>query len=289
MAEEEKPTEVEEKVEKIAIESKENIKAEPTEEVKIEVEKEVITNIPSEEVVEKKESPILENWKPKTSIGKQLKEGKITDIDEILNNGWKILEVEVTETLIPDLEKELLLVGQSKGKFGGGAKRVFKQTQKKTPEGNKPSFMTFAVIGNKNGYVGVGSGKSKDTVPAREKAVRNAKLNVFKIRRGCGSWECGCKTPHSIPFKVQGKVGSVSIVLMPAPKGKGLVVEPEIAKILRLVGIKDVWSKTFGQTKVKSNLIKATVKALRQLMEMKITHESAKQVGMIEGKLVVNE
>ena len=109
------------------------------------------------------------------------------------------------------LKNDLLLIGQSKGKFGGGARRIFKQTQKKTPEGNKPSFACAAVVGNEDGYVGVGSGKSKDTVPAREKAIRRAKLNLFKIRRGCGSWECNCKTHHSIPFETEGKCGSVSI------------------------------------------------------------------------------
>ena len=57
-------------------------------------------------------------------------------------------------------------------------------------------------MGNKNGVIGVGYGKSKETVPAREKAFRNAKLNIFKIRRGCGSWECMCGEPHSIPFMI---------------------------------------------------------------------------------------
>jgi len=265
------------------------IKEMPEKEEKIEVEKDVITDIPAEDKVEKKPPVQLEGWKPKTSIGKQVQSGEITDIDIILNEGKKILEAEIAEILIPDMENELLMVGQSKGKFGGGAKRVFKQTQKKTKEGNKPSFMTFAVVGNQNGYVGVGSGKSKDTVPAREKALRKAKLNVFKIRRGCGSWQCGCKTPHSIPFKVEGKVGSVKVVLMPAPKGKGLIVEPEIGKILKLVGIKDCWSKTFGQTKVKSNLVKATVNALKELMAVKVRPDSAEKVGMIEGKITVRE
>jgi len=150
---------------------------------------------------------------------------------------------------------------------------------------NKPSFCCLAIVGNKDGYVGGGLGKSKDTVPSREKAVRNAKLNVFKIRRGCGSWECGCREPHSIPFKVRGKEGSVIIELMPAPKGKGLVIEPECAKILRLAGIKDVWSKTYGQTKIKTNLARACLKALQQLMEFKIRPQAIERLGMIEGKV----
>ncbi len=53
-----------------------------------------------------------------------------------------------------------------------GSRRVFRQTQKKTKEGNKPKFSTYAVVGNKDGYVGLGFGKAKETVPAREKAVQ---------------------------------------------------------------------------------------------------------------------
>ena len=101
----------------------------------------------------------IEQWKPKTEIGKNVKKGTITDIDEVLVNGHKILEETIVEVLIPELESDLLLIGQSKGKFGGGQRRVFRQTQKKTKEGNKPSFATYAVVGDHNGHVGVGYGK----------------------------------------------------------------------------------------------------------------------------------
>ena len=138
--------------------------------------------------------------------------GVIEDIDEILDASAPILEVEIVDTLLPDAETDLLLVGQSKGKFGGGKRSIWKQTQKKTKEGNKPKFATVAAIGNKNGYVGLGYGKAKETVPAREKATRNAKLNVFKIRRGCGSWECKCSKNHSLAQRTEGKGGSTELV-----------------------------------------------------------------------------
>jgi small subunit ribosomal protein S5 len=230
-----------------------------------------------------------ESWKPKTGIGKKVKESIITDIDNILDEGLKILEPEIVDTLIPNLEKDLLLIGQSKGKFGGGQRRVFKQTQKKTREGNKPNFASFAIVGDKNGHIGLGYGKSKETVPGREKSIRNAKLNVIKIRRGCGSWQCGCKEPHTIPFTVSGKCGSVTIRLMPAPKGTGLCVERECQKILRLAGIKDVWSETFGHTKTKINLVKACLKALHQLIETKIQEKYKAELGLVEGKVYVEE
>jgi small subunit ribosomal protein S5 len=224
-----------------------------------------------------------ETWNPKTSIGMKVKTGEIENIDYLINNGFKILEQQITDILMPNLTTDLLLVGQSKGKFGGGQRRVFRQTQKKTSEGNKPNFGTFAIVGNSDGYVGIGYGKSKETVPAREKAIRNAKMNVVKILRGCGSWQCGCKTPHSVPFSVEGKYGSVIIKLIPAPRGTGLCIERECSKLLKIAGIKDVWSQTFGQTRKKVNLIYACFDALKKLVEMKLKEEIAVNLGVVEG------
>ena len=238
------------------------------------------------EVKEKKTNEIDTNaWKPKTEIGRKVKAGEITSISEILDKGLKILEPEIVDALLPDLQTDLLLIGQSKGKFGGGQRRVFRQTQKKTKEGNKPNFATYAIVGNENGYVGIGYGKGKETVPAREKAIRQAKLNIIKIRRGCGSWECGCKSPHSIPYKIESKVGSSIIKILPAPKGKGLCIEKECAKILKLAGIKDVWSKSLGQTKTKINFLKACIKALKQLSETKIKSEDIENLGIADGEI----
>ena len=200
-----------------------------------------------------------ETWQPKTALGRAVKNKEITDIDEILDRGEKILEPEIVDMLLPKLEVEYLLIGQAKGKFGGGQRRMFKNTQKKTMEGNKPKFSSFAVVGDRDGHIGVGFGGSKETVPSREKALRKAKLNILKIRRGVGSWEDRAEVAHSIPFAVQGKVGSVVLKLLPAPKGKGLVVEKECAKILALAGIKDVWSKSYGMTQTKINLSKVRV------------------------------
>ncbi len=226
-------------------------------------------------------------WKPKTSLGMKVKSGEFTDIDEATGATQTILEAQIVDTLLPNAKTELLMIGQSKGKFGGGQRRVFRQTQKKTREGNKPRFATFSIIGNENGYIGYGSGKSKETVPAREKAIRKSKLNIFKIARGCGSWECNCATPHSIPFEVKGKSGSVKITLIPAPKGTGLCIETECAKILEICGIKDVWSKTKGHTKTKFNLILACIAALKQLMQVKVKESHIKELGIVYGKVSV--
>lgn len=227
---------------------------------------------------------LIEEWKPKTSIGLKVKSGEIKEIDEILDSGQKILEAQIVDVLIPNLETDLLLIGQSKGKFGGGQRRAFRQTQKKTEEGNRISFETCGVVGNNNGYVGVGFGKARETIPAREKSFRIAKLNIMKVRSGCGSWRCGCGTPHSIPFAIEGKCGSSIIKLLPAPKGTGLCVEKECQKILALAGIKDVWCKTRGHSATKTNLIKACVDALGKLSKIRVQEKLEKELSITEGK-----
>jgi len=229
-------------------------------------------------------------WKPKTEIGRKVKAGEITNIDEILDNGIKILESEIVDTLLPGLESELLLIGQSKGKFGGGQRRVFKQTQKKTAEGNRPQFSTVVVIGNKNGYIGIGFGKAKETVPAREKAIRNAKLNIFKIKRGSGSWEDTSSEPHSLPFKVKGKSGSVRVVLMPAPLGTGLCAHKELQKLLKLAGIQNIWSKSYGKKDTTINLVKACEEALRSLVKVKCkSNINAVEGAYVKKQVVIEE
>jgi small subunit ribosomal protein S5 len=239
-----------------------------------------------EAVVKPKTEVNIGAWMPKTEIGKKVKSGEITNVDEILDQGRDILEAEIIDALLPNSDSELLMIGQSKGKFGGGQKRAFRQTQKKTMEGNKPSFAALAVIGDKDGHIGFGYGKARETVPAREKAFRNAKLNLIKIRRGCGSWQCNCGTSHTVPFKVSGKCGAVEVVFMPAPKGTGLCADSEIKKILKLAGIKDVWSKTIGKSRTKLNHVFAAVAALKKLSSMKIMDKHNSILSITEGKIV---
>ncbi|MBL7147398.1 MAG: 30S ribosomal protein S5 [Nanoarchaeota archaeon] len=225
-----------------------------------------------------------ELWKPKTNLGKKVKNGEIKDINEIFDEGLKIMECQIVDLLLPDLEISLLSVGQSKGKFGGGKKSIWKQTQKKTKEGNKPKFATLAIVGNKNGYIGMGYGKSKETMPAKEKAIRKAKLNLIRIIRGCGSWTCNCQNPHSIPFKVKGNCSSTIIELIPAPKGTKLCIETECQQILNLAGIKDIYSKT-KNTKTKLNLVKSCFNALKELSNIKIKEDYIKKAGIKIGKI----
>lgn len=245
-------------------EEKENTLIEEVEPVEIkEVEEKKII----EEVIvaEKKIEEKLISWKPKTKLGKDVFEKKITSLDEIIENGIKIKEPEIVDFLSPNIKSELVMIGGRPGKGGGIQRTPIRISAKMHRSGRRYTSSAFAIVGNENGIVGIGKGRGKEGRLAVEKAVEKAKLNLIKIRRGCGSWECGCGGDHSIPFKVYGRSSSVHVKLMPAPRGVGLVMNDEAKKIMRLAGIKDVWIKTRGNTGTRINLIKAIFDALKKL------------------------
>jgi small subunit ribosomal protein S5 len=221
--------------------------------------------VPEVKVVEAKPTTALEKWIPKTSIGKQVFEGKITSIEEVLKLGKPIREPEIVDKLLPDIRSELILIGGRVGK-GGGVQRIpVRITSTAHKSGRRFRMNAFVAVGNEDGIVGIGSGKSPEPRDAIAKALQKAKLSLIKIKRGCGSWECDCGTEHSIPYKIVGKCGSVRVELIPAPKGVGLVADDESKKLLRLAGIKDIWVKTFGNTSMRINLISAVFDALKRL------------------------
>ena len=197
---------------------------------------------------------MTEDWVPRTRLGKLVAEGKIKTIDEALASGLPLKEPEIVDILLPDLEDEVLEISM---------------VQRMTDSGRRTKFRVTAVVGNKDGYVGVGVGKASQVAPAIQKAINNAKINIFKVNRGCGSWECGCGEPHSIPFKVTGSAGSVRVTLIPGPRGLGIVAGKVAKKVLELAGVKDVWTFTRGQTKTTINFAKATYEALKQTMFVK--------------------
>ena len=254
------------------IETKKDEYAEVPEEVLDEKDLKELKELEKEKEIDKRQrqrrreptrEEVIEAWDPKTKLGEEVKSGKIKNIDEILDNKRKILESEIVDSLL-NIKSDLLFVGQSKGKFGGGKRRIWRQTQRKTKEGNIPTFSTMAVVGDENGHVGIGFGKAKETLPARDKAIRKAKLNLIKIKRTCSSFDCDCSELHTVPFKVTGKAGSVRVTLIPAPQGTGLVVGNELKKVLKFAGIKDVYSKTFGRIRTTFNFVKACMDALEK-------------------------
>jgi small subunit ribosomal protein S5 len=171
-----------------------------------------ITNSEKKRLEEERKS--MDNrWVPKTKLGRMVANGEITDISQILNKGLRIMEPEIVDVLLPEVtdqnNQEVLNINM---------------VQRMTDSGRKVRFSVMVVIGNRNGYVGIGKAKAKEVGPAIRKAINNAKLNIIQIKRGCGSWECKCGTAHTVPFRVSGKASSVKVTLIPAPNGLGLAV-----------------------------------------------------------------
>jgi len=187
-------------------------------------------------------------WIPKTKVGKFVQDGHIVSLEEIFTQGMKIMEPEIVDVLLPNLQQEVLGIGF---------------VQKQTDAGEQSRFKAIVVVGNGEGYVGIGDGKARQVRTAIDKATIQAKLNIIPVRRGCGSWECGCNLPHSLPFEVKGKCGSVRIEIIPGPRGLGLV-GGEIPKIiLRMAGVKDCWTRTYGSTSTLASTAFAVYDGLR--------------------------
>ncbi|MCL2172631.1 MAG: 30S ribosomal protein S5 [Nitrososphaerota archaeon] len=191
----------------------------------------------------------LEQWVPKTRLGKMIQEGKITTMEDLFLSGIKISEPQIVDALLPDIQEEVINVNL---------------VQKQTDAGEKSRFKAIVAVGNRDGYIGIGNGKASQVRNAIEKAAANARLNIVPIKRGCGSWECNCGQPHSVPFQVEGKCGGVRVVIVPGPRGLGLV-SSEVAKtIFGLAGVKDLWMRSFGSTRTVPSYAYAIFDGLRK-------------------------
>ena len=210
-----------------------------------------------------------EEWLPKTNLGNDVLRGKYNSIEEILEKGIVILEPQIVDTLVPDLREEVVYIGGSPGKGGGIRRTATKRTARMHKSGRRFKLTAIVAVGNEDGVIGMDKANSREHRLALEKATQQAKLSVMKIRRGCGSWECGCGGDHSIPFKSMAKSGSITVELLPAPKGTGIVADETTKAILRLAGLKDVWVKTRGQTSTRNNLAFAVFGALKNLSRTK--------------------
>jgi len=218
---------------------------------------------------------VLEEWQPRTKLGMLVKEGQITDIHEVFRKGYQIKEPEIVDVLLPEVNsrenQEVLDIAL---------------TVRMTDSGRRVRFRVLAAVGNRDGYVGLGIGHGKEVGIAIRKAINYAKMNIIEIKRGCGSWECRCRRPHSIPFAVEGKSGSVKVKLMPGPRGLGLVIGDVGKKILSLAGVKDVWSQTLGETRTTVNFAKAVFEALYNTNSVAVKPEMIERYGIVVGREV---
>jgi len=190
----------------------------------------------------------LEEWEPRTRLGTLVQEGEITSIDEIFARGIPIREVEIVDTLVPNMGEEVLDINLVQAMSSAGRKRKFQATM---------------IVGDRNGHIGIAQSKLREIGPAIRHGITLAKMNLAPVRRGCGSWQCRCGGIHSVPFKTRGRTGSVKIEIMPAPRGTGLAAGNVAKTVLELAGIKDAWTKTAGDTRTTANFAKATVEALK--------------------------
>ena len=208
-------------------------------------------------------------WKPRTKLGWQVFRGEIASMRQIMEQSNPIKEVELVDKLLPELQEEILDVGR---------------VQRVTDSGRRMRFRVVAAVGNNDGYVGIGVSKGKEAGPTIRKAIERAKLNIVEVKRGCGSWECGCGQPHTVPFKVSGKEGSVNVTLKPAPRGTGIVTGELSKTLIHLAGIQDVWVKTEGHSRTGINFAKAVIQALQNTKYVKLREGDTKRLRIIEGQ-----
>ena len=189
-------------------------------------------------------------WTPRTRLGELVSTGKVNSMIEIIENGWKIKEPEIVRMLIPEIRNIVFSVGI---------------VQKQTDAGEATKFNAIVAVGNENGWFGIGKGKAAQMRIAIDKGTNDALLNIIPVRLGCGSWECKCGRPHSVPFKTTGRGGSVKVEIIPGPRGLGLVAGENIRNLLTLAGVKDAWTRTYGSTSTPSSVAYAVHGALKNI------------------------
>lgn len=124
--------------------------------------------------------------------------------------------------------------------------------------GRRFSFRVTIVAGNRKGEVGVGMGKAADTAAAIEKAFRNAKKGIIKVK---------LTKDFSISHETEAKFAAAKIILKPASKGRGLIAGSSVRTVLDLAGVKNINAKIISRSKNKVNNARAAICALQKLRQ----------------------
>tara|TARA_B100000686_G_C16805024_1_gene989313 strand:+ start:1356 stop:1880 length:525 start_codon:yes stop_codon:yes gene_type:complete len=140
-----------------------------------------------------------------------------------------------------------------------GVQRVTKVTK----GGRAFGFSAIVVVGDENGVLGQGLGKSKEVSEAISKAVEDAKKNLVRIHLNKGT----------LPHEQKGKYGGAKVFLKPASEGTGVIAGGAVRAVLESVGVHNVLSKSQGSSNP-HNVVKATFDALLRLRTPEIVaHE----------------
>ena len=176
---------------------------------------------------------------PVTKLGRLVKAGKISSIEEIFLHSLPVKEAEIVDYFLKDLKDEVMKI---------------MPVQKQSAAGQRTRFKAFIAVGDSNGHIGLGVKCSSEVANAIKGAITLAKLCVMPVRRGY--WGNKVGAPHTVSNKLTGHCGSVRVRLIPAPRGTGLVAAPATKKMLSLAGVKDVYTSTRGHSRTMGNFIK---------------------------------
>lgn len=181
-----------------------------------------------------------------TKLGRLVKDRMIKRLEEIYLHALPIKEPQMMDFFFGSkLEDEVMKI---------------MPVQKQTNAGQRTRFKAYIAVGDHAGHVGLGVKCSSEVANAIRGAIADAKINVVPIR--LGYWGNRVGGPHTVPSKLSGKCGSITVRLIPAPRGTGLVAAVVPKKLLVLAGVKDVYTQSCGHTASLGNFVKATFKAV---------------------------
>lgn len=187
-----------------------------------------------------------EKWVPCTKLGRLVQQGKIKSMEQIYLFSLPVKEYQVVDYFLgTGLKDEVMKI---------------MPVQKQTRAGQRTRFKAFVIVGDHNGHVGLGVKCAKEVATAIRGAIILAKMGCVPVRRGY--WGNKLGKVHTVPTKVTGNCGSVTVRLIPAPRGAGIVAARTPKKVLQMAGIEDCYTCSRGSTKTLGNFVKATFFAL---------------------------